>query len=501
MTARPVPSSDAPVVTVSPETDIVDSTAAGPAALRGSLLLGGSYMLTIALSLVSAPLLIRHLAIAGFGRYSTVIALVTILNGLTDAGLVNITLREWASRTGEDRRRLMQSLLGVRLMLSATGVIGGVGFAVIAGYGETLVIGTLVAGVGMIFQATANMLVVSLQGELRFGWASAISVLRQAVTTALIVALVIAGAGILPLLSVTIVAGLVSLALTAWVVRDRMPLVPSFHDPQWRPLVRDTLPYSAAIALNTLYLRVTIVVMSLIATADQTGYFATSFRVTEVLIGIPALAIGAAFPILSRSAHQDRDRFAYAAQRIFELATIAGVGLALVAILSAPFVIDVLAGSAGAPAASVLQIQALTLVATFLTTASGFVFLSLRRHVLLLVANIGALLANVALTFVLVPIAHARGAAIAAVIAESCLSLGLLLKLIRVPGVHIRLLSLLTVVGAGAVAAAPLLVDSVTPILRTIAGLAIYAAGLALLGRIPPEVRHIFQRSPGQRVR
>ena len=87
--------------------DLVGSEAAGPAALRGSALLGGGYAATIALSLISAPLLIRHLGISDFGRYTTVLALVTVVNGLTDAGLMNIALREWASRTGEDRARFI----------------------------------------------------------------------------------------------------------------------------------------------------------------------------------------------------------------------------------------------------------------------------------------------------------------------------------------------------------------------------------------------------------
>jgi O-antigen/teichoic acid export membrane protein len=302
----------------------------------------------------------------------------------------------------------------------------------------------------------------------------------------------------LPLLAVTVVTGLATLVLTAILVRGRMPLVPIFRDSQWWPLVRDTLPYGAAIALNTLYFRVTIVAMSLIASALETGYFATSFRVTEVLIGVPGLAIGAAFPILSRSAHQDRDRFAYATERIVELAAIAGVGLALAVVLSAPFVITVLAGAAGAPAAPVLQIQALALAATFLTVASGFVFLSLRRHVLLLVVNVGALLLNVALSLVLIPIDQARGAAVAAVLAESCLSAALLWKLIRLPGVGVRLLPLATVAGAGLVGAAPLLVSGMAPLWRTAAGLVLYAGALTLLGRVPPELRHAFQRGgPG----
>jgi O-antigen/teichoic acid export membrane protein len=480
------------------EVDLIGSDAAGPAALRGSVLLGGGYAATIGLSLISAPLLIRHLGISDFGRYTTVLALVTVVNGLTDAGLMNIALREWASHTGEVRGRLMASLLGIRLELSAVGVVVGVLFALVAGYDSTLVLGTLVAGVGMIFTAVANLLTASLQGELRFGWVTVINLTRQVVAVALLVALVLAGAGLLPLLASSSVAGVAVLAFAAFLVRRQMPLRPRFKDTGWLPLVRDTLPYAAAIAVNTFYFRITIVVMSLIATAQQTGYFATSFRVTEVLVGVPAVAIGAAFPILSRSAHSDPDRFANATERIVDLSVIGGVGLGLGVALSAPWVVEVLAGPAGAPAGPVLQIQAIGSAATFLTMACGFVFLSLRRHTILLVANGGALVANIVLTLVLVHADQARGGAIAAAGAETCLAIGLLIALMRAQVSRIRVAPLLITLAAGLAGASPLLVSGVHPLVRTVAGTAIYVLALAVCKRIPPEIRHVFQRRQAQ---
>lgn len=490
------PDAPAPMAAGEPgaKPDLVATSDAGPAALRGSILLGGGYAATIAMSLISAPLLIRHLGIADFGRYATVVALVTVLNGLTDAGLFNIALREWSSRTGDDRRQLMRGLLGVRLQLSVAGVVVGVVFALSAGYDRAMVIGTLVAGAATVLTATTNVVTISLQGELRFGWITVINVVRQAVATALIVALVLAGAGILPLLAATFPAALAALAVAAWLVRGQMPLVPRMRGAEWWPLIRETLPYAAAVAVNTLYFRITIVVMSLVAVSQQTGYFATSFRVTEVLIGVPSLAIGAAFPILSRSARDDPDRFARAGERIIELAATAGIALALMVALSAPFVIDVLAGAAGKPAAPVLEIQAVALAATFLTTAGGFVLLSMRRHMALLVTNGGALVLNLALTLVLVHTDQAQGGAIAGVLAEAALAVSLIAMIVRARAARIHPARLAAIAGAGLVATAPLLIGGVHPLIRTAAGLAIYGALLAVLRLLPPEIGHALLR-------
>lgn len=74
-----------PVAATDPEAraDVLDTPQAGSTALRGSALRTGAYVTGLLLSLISAPLLARHLGVEGFGRYVTVTALITIVAGLT----------------------------------------------------------------------------------------------------------------------------------------------------------------------------------------------------------------------------------------------------------------------------------------------------------------------------------------------------------------------------------------------------------------------------------
>lgn len=477
-------------MTDAPEPRFVETRAAGAAAVRGSALQSGAYVITFLLSLVSLPLLTRHLGLAGFGRYTTVVSLVTIIGGLTDAGMVNVGLREWTTRRGEDRRSTMRLLVGLRLELGIGGVVVGVAYAYVAGFDHPMLLGTIFAGIGMLLQILADVLAVAMQGELRFGWPAIITVSRQVVAVALIVVLVLAGAGLVPFLAVTIPAGLVTLGLTAYVVHGRMPLRPTLRGPERWALVRDTLPYAAAIAINTIYFQVTILVMHQIASPTQTGYFALSFRVVLVLIGVPSLAIGAAFPILAHSARADSQRFADAAGRILELAAIAGVPLVLAVVLGAPFILEVLAPASGAPATPVLQIQAFALLATFTATASGFPLLALRRTTALLVGNSAALAANVALSLLLIPFLHAQGAAISAVVAESCLAIGQLAFLLRAAPITLRGSTLAVVLGAGLVGGAAQFVP-VFSLVRALIGVAVYLTLLTVGGRLPPELTHL----------
>ena len=210
-------------------------------------------------------------------------------------------------------------------------------------------------------------------------------------SVALIVALVLAGAGLVPLLAISIPAAAVSLAVTIPLVARYTSLRPSFHFGRWWQLLRESVPWAVISAVNIIYLRVAIVLMSLIAAAIQTGYFAISFRIMEVLIGIPGMVIAPIFPILARAEHNDHIRFSRTSARLFELSLLMATWLVVCVEVGAAFGIHVLGGAKADPAIPVLRIQALSLIGNFMAMACGFPLLIMRRYRQVLIANLMAL--------------------------------------------------------------------------------------------------------------
>jgi O-antigen/teichoic acid export membrane protein len=473
--------------------DLLDTSAAGPAALRGSVVRTGSYVLGILLSLISAPLLVRHLGVSQFGRYVAVLSLVTIVAGFTEGGLNSILLREFAIVDTARRREMVRTAVGIRIALTAVGVALAVAFAAVAGYGSTLVLGTAIAGAGLLLQLVQSVLSTTLQAQLRFGWVSAAELLRQAVNVAIIVGLVLAGAGVLALLSVAVPASLVSLAFTLVLVRRQVSVMPSFHVGRWWGLLRETVPWAVISAVNIVYFRVALVLMSIVASSLQTGYFATSFRITEILVGIPSLVISAAFPILARAERDDRERFGYASSRMIELALLAGAWLVVCLEVGAPFAVHVLAAHKADPAVAVLRIQGAALIATFVAVACGYPLLTLRRYRAVLTANLLALLISSALTLTLAPSLGARGAAVAALVAESGLAISTAVMLRRASSqVKLSAGTVAVVALAGGLAVLAGIGAPVHPLIGIVIASTIYFATLKLLGRFPPEVGEIL---------
>jgi O-antigen/teichoic acid export membrane protein len=472
--------------------DLLDSPEAGGTAIRGSLVRGGGFGATLVLGLVSAPVLTRHLGIEDFGRYATVVSLIALVGAVAEGGLNAFGVRELAVRPAAEKRRLMRNLLGIRLVLTAAGVIGALLFGVLAGYEPELLAGTVLAGVGLLAYELQGMLALPLAAQLRLGWLTIAEVVRQAVNAALIIALAVAGAGLVPLLGTPVVAGLVGAAIVAVVVRGQVPLRPRADRAAWRQILRQTLPIAAASAVYHVYFRMVILLMSVIATALATGYFAVSFRIIEIVAAIPFIVVGTLLPVLARAARDDRERLAFGFRRTFDVTVIAGAGMTVLGVTGAPLAIAFLTGDRGSEAVNVLRIQSLTLLPVFVNVGFGSLFVALHRHRELIVLNLTPLAVTLVAALVLVSAAEARGGAAAVVLGEVALLVAYASTLARrspelSPSLRVvprAVAAALVALGVAALVHVPHLADLADPVIAA----AVYVGLLVLLRAIPREL-------------
>ena len=472
---------------------MLDTGAAGGALVRGSALRLGGYAGIVALSVLGAGVLTRYLGVSRFGRYTVVMSLVGLVSSVTDAGMSMLGTREYSVLRGRERTQLMSDLLGLRVALTLVGVLLTTGFALAAGYDGALVIGTVLAALSVVALVYQHTLSIPLSTSLRLGALSLLDLARQAMSVVLIVALVLAGSGLVWFLAIALAVNVLLIIPTARLAGGAISTRMAIRPRAWAALLRLTVSFSLASAVGTIYVFAAQILTSLVVSGYQNGLFAASFRIFIVISGVPGLLAGAALPVLARAARDDHTRLAYALGRMFHVSLVVGVGAALGALAGAGFMISVVAGRKYAGAVPVLQIQGFALMASFLLAPWGYVLLSLRRHRGLLVANASALAMSATLTLLLAHTDGARGAAIATLCGESTLAIGYLLALMRV-GREYR--PPLAVVGKVVVAAAPAtalaLVPGLTSLLRTIAALLVYALAIAAVRALPVELLELL---------
>jgi O-antigen/teichoic acid export membrane protein len=473
--------------------DILTSAEAGGRVIRGSAWRVGANAAGVVLGLATATLLLRHLGVSESGRYVTVISLVAIAVNVADIGLNVTGSRELALRPDQERRDLTANILGQRLLIMPLAVVLIICFTVAAGYPTRMVAGAALAGSGVCLVALANVLLLRLGVQLRNAGLALVDFTRQAVGLAGVAVLVALGARLTPFFAVQVAVGLSALALVPLLAGSGAFVRPRFDRAEQRSLLRTALPLAAALALGQIYFRLVIVLMSLISSPRQTGYYGGSLRAMETAVFMPILVAGVALPLLAAAARDDLERLRNAIKGLSEAAVIAGMLVILVTIRAAEPVMTIIGGHAFRPAGAVLRIQVCALLFIALYQLWSATLLALGRQRELILTNGLALLGVASLAAVLVPAFDAQGGAAASVLGDALLASLIYWRLSRATGnVMVAPGFLVRVAVAAAVAGAALLIPGLPDLASAaLAGAVFLGLGL-LIGMVPKEVHEAF---------
>jgi len=470
--------------------DVLTSAEAGGRVIRGSAWRVAGNAAGIVVGLGSATLLLHYLGVVESGRYFTVMSLVAIAFSVSDTGLNVSGSRELALRDPPDRDALIANILGLRLLISPVALLAVFVFALLAGYPSRMVIGTALAGAGLLVGSMANGILLRLTVELRNAGLALVDFLRQAITLVGVALLVALGAQLTPFFAIQIVVGLTLLALTPLLTGSRAFVLPRFDRTQRRALLTRTLPVGVALVLGQVYFRLVIVFMSLVSSPQQTGYFGGSLRAMETLVSVPILVAGVALPVLAAAARDDRARLRYAIEGLSEGAVIAGVLVVLVTVRAAEPVMAIIGGGAFRPAGAVLRIQVGALMFIALDQIWMVALVAVGRQRDLILANALALVGVAIFAAVLVPPFGAQGGAVASVLGEVLLACLIYARLRAAAGrVTVRIAFLARVAVAAAVASAAFLIPDLPGLAVAALSGALFVGVGQLIGMVPAELR------------
>ncbi|MEH3053298.1 MAG: oligosaccharide flippase family protein [Patulibacter minatonensis] len=471
--------------------------------VRGGAIRTVGFAITNLIALGAAMILSRHLGDEGFGLYGSVMALITIIYGITDAGLNVVGARELSLvEPGEPRRRLTGVLLGIRLVLTTAGV----GLAVLVAlllpsFTSTQVAGTFIAGVGSIAIAAVATLTLPALVELQNVRLLLVEVARQVIQLVGTVACVVAGSGLVAFFYVQASIGPLVLLGLPLLIGAGVYVRPRYDRREWTTMTRIALPIAIASVLSVLYLKVIVLIGSVVLSRADQGLLVMTSRAVEILSGLPLVIVGVVLPVVSLAARDDAARLRYVAQRLLESALILGILISLPLSFGARTVLRVLGGDAFLGATPALEIQAWMLLTVFVVQGSIVLLLALHQNRAIVLANVIGLASVVVLGSALLPAYGVEGGAVAVVAADVILMGAMLRAVLRSRlrgqlelGATPRiLLAAALAIGAGLLCPGP---DVLVAAVSTIA----FAVLLLVLRGAPPEARALLL-SPLARAR
>jgi O-antigen/teichoic acid export membrane protein len=283
---------------------------------KNTSLLAGARVIERASGLLLALFISRELGAAGLGIYATATAYFSLIAIAGASGTTNLLIREIA----KDRARTNAYVVHASVLASAVSLVAiGVAWEVIPHLGYSHELETALRLIVLaIVPATLNTIQEAVfVAHQRVEFETATTLFASATTVGVSVYLLASGHGVGSLIGTFVaveyaVTLVYFVLINRYIVRLRLVLRRSFA----LRLVREIRAFAAMSLLAGVFARPEVIVLSLIGTEAQVGFYSAALKIVDLWLFIPETYGTNVFPVLSRSFHLGDGR----AQAIQDLA-------------------------------------------------------------------------------------------------------------------------------------------------------------------------------------
>ncbi|MFA6410323.1 MAG: flippase [Candidatus Buchananbacteria bacterium] len=255
----------------------------------------------IALALVGFGLMTRYLGQQGVGYYSTIYAFLAIFGILVDLGL-QMTTTQLISDPKENEGQILSNALTIRFVASLIFLSLAPIIALFLPYPGIVKIGMIIAIFGFVSASLTATLTSLFQKNLIMLKAVIAEVVAKIIYLLLTIIVIYFDFGLLGILVAASLDSFFVFAIMFYFASKQMKLKPSFNWPVWQKILLKTWPVALTIALNLIYFKGDIFIMSLVRSQAEVGLYGAPYKVLEVLINITYLFLGLILPLLAQAA-------------------------------------------------------------------------------------------------------------------------------------------------------------------------------------------------------
>jgi len=383
-------------------------------------------VLTAAQTFVVGMWMSRHYGPADYGLYAYALSVVTLLMPIVSMGLPNLMTRELVKRPDDEGRILAVGLL---LQLISTTLVFG-GLAAFAGrlYAEQEETQVFVLLAALLLYPQTLW---SLEAWFNARIESRYPVMARAATSVpafvLRVVMLLNDAPLITFIWVSIAQSLIETAIVWGQYRWRGG---NFHTwrlswTEMRVLFFSAIPLWVSGFAIGVFTRIDQVMLEAAHGTAEVGYYAVALIFTEGPSFIPTVIAVSVLPALVDLRKVNPTLYPHRAQQFFDLMAWVGLLTAIVVMVVAPWVIQLLLGEAYEPSLRLLWVLSIFLLLVFIAVAQAqYLIAEELQWVLSWVHGLGATL-NVVLNLLLIPEYGAMGAAYASLISCVVMVMGI----------------------------------------------------------------------------
>ncbi|BDI28731.1 polysaccharide biosynthesis protein [Capsulimonas corticalis] len=324
-------------------------------------------LLSWALAFLVTLYLPRYLGAANMGKLSSVYSLVSITGVFVALGTSTVLIKEIA----RDRSRagvLVASAVTMRVPFGIASTLLALTIAHLLGYDSVLQRIVVIGAIGVLVNSLNDAIGSALQGLENMTRMNAIVVTEKFLSAVLTIAAVFLKAPLWAFIAVGLACSMISLSINVVALKaagwrfGRPSRADIVH------LIKEGMPYFGWYAFVALYGQTDPIVLRMIASDKEAGYYAVAFRLIGTTMFIPAAIASALLPTLSRLYSTDREQFDGLARRALTLIMFCAMPVAAVLIVQPELVLRLIYRGQFLESAPVLRVGGLAMLLWYATS-------------------------------------------------------------------------------------------------------------------------------------
>ncbi len=325
-----------------------------------------SKFIATAMGLVVVGILTRYLGQTGFGKYTTIMAFLSLFGIIADLGLTLITA-QMISQPGTDKQRTLNNLFSLRFF-SALILLGLAPLIVLLfPYEADVKLGVLIGSFSFLFISLNQILVGFFQNRLRMDKVSIAEVVGRGILLLGVALVAYYNWGLLGAMVATVVANLINFLFHFFFASKFIKIRFRFDFSYWKKILKKTWPLATTIVLNLIYLKGDILVLSLVDSQKEVGIYGAGYKVIDVVVMIPFIFAGIILPIMTSAwAEKEKNKFKEIVQKGFNLMIILSLPLLIGTQFVSQEIMEIVAGKNFKDSGEILQILVLAALFIFL---------------------------------------------------------------------------------------------------------------------------------------
>jgi O-antigen/teichoic acid export membrane protein len=398
------------------------------------VLVVGRYVVA-ALAWGGTLIVVRELSVDDFGRYQFILSLLGIVGFIADLRLSRIVLREIMGVDGDAAGEIVGSYVGLRLVIGVVSYLIAMAWVLIGNYPSDIVLGTAIAGLNLVILSAAFGVILLFEARLWLRDIAVSNVLGQLVQFVITIAVSVGAVASIIWFSWSTVAN--SIALTLWlvfvtgrVVRVRVRVEPA----RWWLWMKEAAPLALGAALDTVYFRIDIVMLSLLDTYRAVGTYSVGYKFSDLLGALPLAIITPALTMMVAAWPADPAGFRRTFRHALIIISVAAIGAAAGFLVFAEPLVTLLYTQRYADATDAARLLVVGQGLHFFTLLAFSALVAVGRNKLYPIAMLVGVVLNVALNVILIPHFSYIGSGWATVATEVVVLTLLAFGVARIPG-------------------------------------------------------------------